>query len=239
MRSISRAKKVAPWSIGNILRVVLSSSLVGILLLVGLTTITFLLSQLLGIELPKTALVSVICSATYAAVVVNVWYFVLKKYGLSWSALGLRPVRLRTLLAMIPLYFGVLCLYFLLILLVFFMGGRPPESTPYAVNHTMSITDYGWGFLAAVIAAPVAEEIFFRGVLFPYLRSRMRVLSAAVLSAAIFALCHPLPFAWPMLIALGIVLALVTEHCQSIYPAMVLHGLNNTFALTTIYLTLS
>jgi membrane protease YdiL (CAAX protease family) len=51
-----------------------------------------------------------------------------------------------------------------------------------------------WGLILAVasacIAAPVAEEILYRGVLFRSLSNRLRVPAATLLSAAVFAIVH-------------------------------------------------
>jgi membrane protease YdiL (CAAX protease family) len=51
-----------------------------------------------------------------------------------------------------------------------------------------------WGVILAVasacIAAPVAEEILYRGVLFRSLSNRLRVPAATLLSAAVFAIVH-------------------------------------------------
>lgn len=46
------------------------------------------------------------------------------------------------------------------------------------------------GVSMAVIAAPLVEELVFRGVLFQGLRERLSVRSAVIVSAAVFALAH-------------------------------------------------
>lgn len=44
--------------------------------------------------------------------------------------------------------------------------------------------------LSACVAAPIAEELLYRGILFRSLGSRMGVLAGAVISSAIFAVLH-------------------------------------------------
>lgn len=87
-------------------------------------------------------------------------------------------------------------------------------------------------FLIA-IAAPISEEIFFRGMMFGGLRRRMPMLVAAFLSAAVFGLLHAFTglSAVPPLIAFGFILAVLYEKTGSIVPCILLHMLNNSVAL--------
>lgn len=87
--------------------------------------------------------------------------------------------------------------------------------------------------LLIVIAAPVSEEICFRGMLFGGLRNRMPRLAAAFVSALIFGGLHALTglSAVPPLIAFGFILALLYERTGSIVPGTLLHMLNNSVAL--------
>jgi membrane protease YdiL (CAAX protease family) len=87
--------------------------------------------------------------------------------------------------------------------------------------------------LLIVIAAPISEEICFRGMLFGGLRNHMPRIAAALLSGLIFGGLHALTglSAVPPLIAFGFVLALLYEKTGSIVPGIILHMLNNSVAL--------
>jgi membrane protease YdiL (CAAX protease family) len=87
--------------------------------------------------------------------------------------------------------------------------------------------------LLIVIAAPISEEICFRGMLFGGLRTRLPRLAAALISGLIFGGLHALTgvSAVPPLIVFGFVLALLYEKTGSIAPGIVLHMLNNSIAL--------
>lgn len=88
-------------------------------------------------------------------------------------------------------------------------------------------------FVLAVVVAPVIEEIFFRGVLFRGLRSRMGLGGAAAFSAFVFASLHPtLPSGFLPIFTLGMVLAVLREKTGSLYPGMIAHALNNGIMLT-------
>ncbi len=87
--------------------------------------------------------------------------------------------------------------------------------------------------LLIVIAAPISEEVCFRGMLFGGLRERMPRLAAALISGLIFGGLHALTgiSAVPPLIAFGFILALLYEKTGSIVPGIILHMLNNSVAL--------
>jgi membrane protease YdiL (CAAX protease family) len=87
--------------------------------------------------------------------------------------------------------------------------------------------------LLIVIAAPVSEEVCFRGMVFGGLRARLPRLAAALISALIFGGLHALTglSAVPPLIAFGFILALLYEKTGSIVPGILLHMLNNSVAL--------
>lgn len=87
--------------------------------------------------------------------------------------------------------------------------------------------------LLIVVAAPLGEEVCFRGFLFGGLRERLPRLAAALTSALIFGGLHATTgiSAVPPLIFFGFVLALLYERTGSIVPGILLHMLNNSVAL--------
>jgi membrane protease YdiL (CAAX protease family) len=87
--------------------------------------------------------------------------------------------------------------------------------------------------LLIVIAAPIAEETCFRGMLFGGLREKLPRLAAALICGLIFGGLHALTgvSAVPPLIVFGFLLALLYEKTGSIVPGILLHMLNNSIAL--------
>lgn len=87
--------------------------------------------------------------------------------------------------------------------------------------------------LLIVIAAPISEEICFRGMLYGGLRERWPRVAAALLAGLVFGALHALTglSAVPPLVAFGFVLCLLYERTGSIVPGIVLHMLNNSVAL--------
>jgi uncharacterized protein len=87
--------------------------------------------------------------------------------------------------------------------------------------------------LLIVVAAPVSEEVCFRGMLFGGLREKLPRIGAALLSGLIFGGLHALTgvTAVPPLIVFGFLLALLYEKTGSVVPGILLHMLNNCVAL--------
>jgi membrane protease YdiL (CAAX protease family) len=87
--------------------------------------------------------------------------------------------------------------------------------------------------LLIAIAAPIGEEVCFRGMLFGGLRERLPMWAAGLISGALFGLLHVTTgvSVVPPLIAFGFLLALVYERTGSILPCILLHMLNNSVAL--------
>jgi membrane protease YdiL (CAAX protease family) len=95
-------------------------------------------------------------------------------------------------------------------------------------------------FAVASIAAPIVEEIVFRGVLYGHMRSvvtpRIRwlsILASAVVSSAVFAAVHPQGLLFtPVLGGLATGFALSRELRESLIAPMVAHAIANAVTLT-------
>ncbi len=85
----------------------------------------------------------------------------------------------------------------------------------------------------AAVVAPVAEELFFRGLLQTFFVRLFGSRWAAVLFAStLFGLVHyPYPHTVPALIMLGVVLGYSYERTGSLLPPIVIHALFNLKAL--------
>ena len=84
-------------------------------------------------------------------------------------------------------------------------------------------------FALAVVMAPVAEELLFRGWIFTALRARRSALAAIVLSAAAFAAAHNESSHLYALAVfpVGLALGRVRERTGSIHATMLMHGSYN------------
>lgn len=85
--------------------------------------------------------------------------------------------------------------------------------------------------VATVGAAPLAEEVFYRGVLFRWLAARMPLGWAVAVSALVFGAAH---LDWTLILPLAVAgagLALLYRRTQSLWPCMVAHACLNALAL--------
>ncbi len=84
--------------------------------------------------------------------------------------------------------------------------------------------------MQAVVAAPIVEEMMFRGVLFNGLRTRWGFVIGAVVSSAIFALSHntlPNGFLTLWTIAMGLCCASIQRDRNSALPNIFMHAIHN------------
>lgn len=90
----------------------------------------------------------------------------------------------------------------------------------------------GWAklgaILLAVVWAPVAEEITFRGMLFPGLSAWLRWVAGVLLGAFVFAAVHPQGWAGvPAIMALACSFSILRLWRRSLIASMTAHALNN------------
>jgi membrane protease YdiL (CAAX protease family) len=95
----------------------------------------------------------------------------------------------------------------------------PPDAAVFALNAA-----------AVVIGAPLAEELFFRGLGYSLLE-RFGRWAAIVLVGIAFAIDHGLLQAFPALFVFGCALAWLRSRTDSVYPGVLLHSAFNGIAL--------
>jgi membrane protease YdiL (CAAX protease family) len=89
--------------------------------------------------------------------------------------------------------------------------------------------------IVAVVAAPISEELLFRGFLQPAIGRWTGRGSAIVLSAAFFAAAHMDLYAMPLLLILGIALAWVYDRTRSLAAPVALHMAFNGMTLLSVF----
>lgn len=146
------------------------------------------------------------------------WHFGLRP-ARFWGAVGWTALAYLAYIAFVAIYVVIV--------------GEPAEQT---TAEDVGADDGGLALLNAgflfVVLAPIGEELFFRGFLFRTLRSRFRVLPAALGAGAVFGSIHIFTGieAVPLLGGLGVLLCLLYEKTGSLYPCIALHVVNNTLA---------
>ncbi len=80
--------------------------------------------------------------------------------------------------------------------------------------------------LLAVVAAPILEELLFRGFMCRTMLGFWSKRNAVLGSALIFAVVHPGP-SFPPVFLLGLAAAILYLRSRSVVPGMILHALYN------------
>jgi len=112
---------------------------------------------------------------------------------------------------------------------------------PFLVTYVAPSSNEGNSALKVlnlVVFVPVAEEVYFRGILFSACKNKVGLPSAAIVSALLFGLVH-FRFHYPALwfisglppVIYGLVLALVFHYSKSLFPAILCHSMINLLTL--------
>lgn len=117
-----------------------------------------------------------------------------------------------------------------------------PVSAPEQVPTDLPPLGIAVVVVYAVLVAPVGEELFFRGILFPSIAARTGFWPAALLSGIAFGLIHYVPSPWPdavllmsVMVPTGMGLAWIRSRRGSLYASIGSHLAFNVIGLLLIY----
>jgi membrane protease YdiL (CAAX protease family) len=90
--------------------------------------------------------------------------------------------------------------------------------------------------VGALIMAPIAEEIFFRGFIFGGIRARRGWIAAAIVSSLLFGAAHLSGWYLPSYTLIGLLFAWSYQHTGSLRPGIIAHALTNTVSIGALAL---
>lgn len=191
----------------------------------------------LGLEVEQRLISPALYAAglgIYLAAVLGVYLFAARRAG--WAALGLRPAGWLHFAIVPPLFVLGLILLALVNSGVGLLAGgfENPQVDALTGGEALGAGELAALLLLVAVAAPFAEELLFRGMVYPLLRARMGAAAAIVLNAAIFAAVHVVPLLLPGLFVVGLLLAYLRERSGSIWPPVLFHVMQNATALLLI-----
>jgi membrane protease YdiL (CAAX protease family) len=162
---------------------------------------------------------------------------------LSLSRLGITTENLSSnILWGIGGAFAAFPMAILAVMMMYLFPGLPPPEHPMSIEleGSQSLLTLLLLFFMGAVAAPIWEEICFRGLMLPAMASLFRSPVLGVLiSSFCFAAIHPTGIpAWPTLAAVGAIGAILTYQRRSLVPSIVMHAVYN-FTLLLVSSTLT
>ena len=92
----------------------------------------------------------------------------------------------------------------------------------------------GWAIMSTVIAAPILEEVLFRGVIFESFDERFGKGVAVIISALLFGVIHGVPVQMVNAFVVGLVLGYIYLRTRSLISVIIIHAVNNAIAYATM-----
>lgn len=157
------------------------------------------------------------------------------KYHTPPAALGLTRFSRRDILFTgVPGGLGISAVVTFLMSLISFLTHEtpPPQPLTELLLNIRSWQSLLISFLLVGVLAPLGEEIYFRGFVYPALRSQLGVLPAVLISSSFFGALHFDLFRFLPLAVGGAALAVMCERTGSLFPSIAAHStLNITMLL--------
>lgn len=175
------------------------------------------------------------------ALIGGVYLLGLRRKALPWSAVGVQAPRPRWFTYSLLLGLLVIPLSGLIAILVQKLLGLPEENPQLPFLAPGGYTTFGaiGMFVFGGVIVPFAEELFFRGVIFLWLRQRFGFWPAALVSSILFGVLHGEISVGVAAAVLGLILAWAYEKSQSLWPPVIIHVVNNAAKIMLLYVLLA
>lgn len=116
----------------------------------------------------------------------------------------------------------------IIFVLTSFTGNTWENSKTEALQQNINFFSVVIAFISAAVISPIYEEVFYRGFIYRWLRTRIGYSGAVMLSSIIFSIVHiPTYNVIPITFFNGIIFALAYERTNSIWPSVMIHGVTN------------
>lgn len=159
--------------------------------------------------------------------------------GLTWPELGLDVFDRRAM--PLGILMGVLAVVLSSIVFGIMQSGQEEPLQNPQVNFLRSVgTGTGAAFILIFLATtvvPFVEELAYRGLVYGWLRQRFDIWPSVIVSSLFFAVMHDVPLLILPITVVGIILALLYERYQSIWPCVIAHGTFNGINLMFFYIS--
>lgn len=158
----------------------------------------------------------------------GVYFIALRPKNLSWSEVGVKKIAVQDWKVIFVYSVIVIIVAVLFVVVTSFIGDLWENSKTEAMQQNKTFYAITITFISAAIISPIYEEIFYRGFIYRWLRTRMGFTGAVLLSSIIFTVAHiPTYNVMPVNFFSGVMFALAYERTNSILPSIIIHGSTN------------
>jgi len=225
----------APWGVGEAFVIFFASMAIA-------ATVGLVLSQALNISTASLSsrIVYIFISSIvlYSFLLAGTFYSVVVRHKSTLSAIGIKLEGMGKSLTWgvglgVPLFIGALGLAYISQLITGPTTSNSPISRSMNQVATAGVST-GFVFLLVftlVVLAPVCEEIFFRGYLYPALRNRMDMQPAMILNGILFAAAHFELVGFLPRMLLGYGLCYMYDRNRNLAASMLGHALYNALLI--------
>ena len=228
---------IIPWSVTDVVKGVVLY-LVALAVVIGILSL-FLAFDPFSLNTDKgftTALLFVVMSVGELLMLLAAWRFSSFKYRCGWHSLGFRYPRklgnaVRLVIIALILSFLASLIYAIIITALGLNSLQATEPPSELVETSAGVAVFA---ILAVLVAPIAEETFFRGFVFPGIGRKYGMWWGAIASAVLFAVMHGSLGALFGTFVIGLVLAWVYVRTRSIWACIGCHAAYNSLALITL-----
>lgn len=237
IRSVWRHPRVAlpPWSFGEAIRIVLVAVIVALLLPILRVTLR-MIQPAWPLDLHLWIVISMLLLDVF--VVLTVLIFASGKRGSSWQTLGISRSQCWPAVRMgLKGYTAIFPWLFVLLFVVAEIARRVGFEPPLETIHRLLFYEQrplvlSLTVILACVIGPIAEEVFFRGVIYSAMRKYLPFGVAIAINGCLFALIHTNVLGFLPIMVLGGTLAYLYERTGSLLCSIVVHVVHNSLLMT-------
>ncbi len=172
------------------------------------------------------------------AILISVYFIGIRRNGLTWQAVGLTQISRHWQIIAVLLGLLILPSVGLIAMMIQLALGLPPGNPQleFLLPDEISMPGVLFMLVFGGFIVPIAEEIFFRGLLYSWLRQTLSIWPAILISSALFGVLHGEISIAAATFLMGIILAWIYEKSTSLWPAIIIHIINNSIKLLLLYL---
>ena len=187
-------------------------------------------------ELTPTMLLAAMVSTEISLLLV-LWIRIIRPGVISWRDMGLTTAHLgQRLLIGIATGFAIFVGAGIIEFILSQLGIQQTQISQFEPVKNASLLEFVLLLLAGAVLAPFVEEMFFRGYIFKGVTVQKGLVQGYLSSALIFAAAHGNVQAALPIFVIGLILAYVFRHTESVIPTMIGHAINNGIAFIVLYL---